>query len=891
MVDIEFVDLESLESQIGGDVNGWGQKEHIRDKASQDKTNELVQAVNTINGTVSGLGLKEDKSNKGVANGYASLDVSGKVPASQLPSYVDDVVEGYYNSTGDLLFYSDSGFITLITGETGKIYVDIPNGNTYRWSGSVYVYIAGSTLATETNDGLMSSDYVVKVEANIADIAELERKAKVYTFDTMADAQSADWLVVGDVVELLGYYAKGDGLGCLGSITSIYKNGFIILNNGLFFETNSDLINKKNKFGNFNKLKTEYQGSINTKTQQRLIAFFGDSHTWGQGAMNFDSSVYKGKHQAKIYARGYVKLLEEYIYNDIWNNKPYCYVPNIVNSELQNIKLDIDSSNIIVGRKLKEIKLKMSQIKDTTNFYSNIETNCTNVVGGPSPMSVGNNSHNSMLFDATAKGEAIENSSYGINAKKGLFSNNYIGFLPSINEYEYVKASSNYTFTLMDASATYVNPNKNFGIHSLGNYMIIDHSYATLPSWLKIKGYNNITTATSLDKTTVYIEGLGYASIVLIDDFPAGTPITVWFKKPNGTLFTSTELSTLAKNARMYYCELPKIMYSLNQPERIITVGFLKSDYQQCKVRISLMPYEKALNNNSIKNWDYSSWGDEELTGVISNNSINILKKNNTHTWTIDNSPISKPTDTSKKYIEVELSGSNIYDLPISIYFPTNVDGVLLIEMIHDGETRDFTISTSTPFIGMRGILGGSFNMVKNMALGCHSVGAWLGVDTDNCGNDDDPIDSITGVNHIEDLLNYCPQRMTMAIIQAPIVNEYLKQTPITTYKNNLTALKTLIDCSEIIIFSGMGQYTKDEDFGGVNDKTISYRMYRQATIEWAELQEYSCTYVDMVTPINDYLKLHNTNILDLVVDSNHPSNLQNQIWFEELRKIIKLKI
>ena len=73
------------------------------------------------------------KREKGAANGVATLDGSGLVPAAQLPSYVDDVIE-----VAD--FASLPG-----TGETGKIYVTIDNGKTFRWTGSVYVEI--STLA------------------------------------------------------------------------------------------------------------------------------------------------------------------------------------------------------------------------------------------------------------------------------------------------------------------------------------------------------------------------------------------------------------------------------------------------------------------------------------------------------------------------------------------------------------------------------------------------------------------------------------------------------------------------------------------------------------------------------------------------------------------------
>lgn len=77
----------------------------------------------------------------GANNGIATLNSSGKVPESQLPSYVDDVVEGYlYNG----VFYEDAQHTTPITGESGKIYVDLDTDKSYRWGGSMYVLIGSA---------------------------------------------------------------------------------------------------------------------------------------------------------------------------------------------------------------------------------------------------------------------------------------------------------------------------------------------------------------------------------------------------------------------------------------------------------------------------------------------------------------------------------------------------------------------------------------------------------------------------------------------------------------------------------------------------------------------------------------------------------------------------
>ena len=79
-------------------------------------------------------------SQKAATDNFARL-VDGKVPESQLPSYVDDVVE--YDSKSDF----------PATGEEGKIYVDKSTNLTYRWSGSTYIMIGGGDLALENGTG------------------------------------------------------------------------------------------------------------------------------------------------------------------------------------------------------------------------------------------------------------------------------------------------------------------------------------------------------------------------------------------------------------------------------------------------------------------------------------------------------------------------------------------------------------------------------------------------------------------------------------------------------------------------------------------------------------------------------------------------------------------
>ena len=86
------------------------------------------------------------RSEMGAANGVATLDADGKVPAAQLPSYVDDVLE--YNNKAAF----------PAKGETGKIYVAIDTNLTYRWSGSAYVEISASLALGETSSTAYAGD-------------------------------------------------------------------------------------------------------------------------------------------------------------------------------------------------------------------------------------------------------------------------------------------------------------------------------------------------------------------------------------------------------------------------------------------------------------------------------------------------------------------------------------------------------------------------------------------------------------------------------------------------------------------------------------------------------------------------------------------------------------
>lgn len=120
----------------------------IEQNATKINTNKLNIQKNAND-------IKAINDNKGQPNGFAELDSNGQVPSAQLPSYVDDVIEGYlYNGK----FYEDSSHTILILGESGKIYVDLVTGKTYRWSGSAYAVISETLALGETSSTAYRGD-------------------------------------------------------------------------------------------------------------------------------------------------------------------------------------------------------------------------------------------------------------------------------------------------------------------------------------------------------------------------------------------------------------------------------------------------------------------------------------------------------------------------------------------------------------------------------------------------------------------------------------------------------------------------------------------------------------------------------------------------------------
>lgn len=179
-IDKEIADREAEIDRIENKFDGVTDKlEDALQKEIEDRKAGDTTITNSLNAFIS---------TKGQPGGLAELDSTGKVPAAQLPSYVDDVLE-----------YSTKAQFPQ-TGETGKIYVAKDTNLTYRWTGTQYLEISQSLALGETPSTAYSGD---KGKANRDALNSMPTKLTSYLTPTTS---------TGELVKINYKYAAKDGL-------------------------------------------------------------------------------------------------------------------------------------------------------------------------------------------------------------------------------------------------------------------------------------------------------------------------------------------------------------------------------------------------------------------------------------------------------------------------------------------------------------------------------------------------------------------------------------------------------------------------------------------------------------------------------------------------------
>lgn len=179
-IDKEIADREAEIDRLENKFDGVTDKlEDALQKEIEDRKAGDTTITNSLNAFIS---------TKGQPGGLAELDSTGKVPAAQLPSYVDDVLE-----------YSTKAQFPQ-TGETGKIYVAKDTNLTYRWTGTQYLEISQSLALGETPSTAYPGD---KGKANRDALNSMPTKLTSYLTPTTS---------TGELVKINYKYAAKDGL-------------------------------------------------------------------------------------------------------------------------------------------------------------------------------------------------------------------------------------------------------------------------------------------------------------------------------------------------------------------------------------------------------------------------------------------------------------------------------------------------------------------------------------------------------------------------------------------------------------------------------------------------------------------------------------------------------
>lgn len=190
-----------------------------------------------VDGVTTALAGKVDTSSVGAASGVAELDANGKVPSSQLPSYVDDVLE----------YASLSNFPA--EGETGKIYIAKDTNKTYRWSGTAYVEISESLALGETsstayagNKGKANADAIAAIKdgTSIDSFADVETalagKQGTLTFDDTPTDGSNNPVKSNGIYDALATKANTDIVASDFDATASYTAGNYCIYEGKFYK-------------------------------------------------------------------------------------------------------------------------------------------------------------------------------------------------------------------------------------------------------------------------------------------------------------------------------------------------------------------------------------------------------------------------------------------------------------------------------------------------------------------------------------------------------------------------------------------------------------------------------------------------------------------------------
>lgn len=647
-----------------------------------------------------------------------------------------------------------------------------------------------------------------------------------------------------------------------------------------------------NQFKDYEKSKqditkySERSGNIGTYNRipyQKSFHFLGDSHTYGQGTRG-DYGLFKaGTHTTRYGARTWSTMLKDYL-QSIWNFYPKTY-NGVLNNATDNRILEtsgftVEHGKLVHGRK---------------SNYTPTEQDILNVV--------------EKRFTAT------EIQRFNYNATVGNYFDNYSEvYADSVKE----NMPATQAFVPTDYGFSVYDGNGRWAIKD--NIVCLDGQTRSIPYLIVPVGSKILDYLYTGKAFRLSISGGLYGEInCFVEDVlgsPNGSkPVAVGFSYQDGTFLNEAQLrlifNELYKTATIESFDKIVISAPVNSPMGLVGFSLFTGKYQYYNYVVTFDPscYEAKTNNIYGDAYCISTTEPPNLIKKVSDNKMNPVNLVNEGITRARKGQVDEDWSgyiiDGKRMVNGDV-GNEFECRYYWLYFKNAITGTLRIttEGRFNGEYRERN-TYAIPSLLTRGFQVNDMTKIMTHGFGCHSVGDLIGRTSDICSHDGGiPFDHVEIMRKCE-LINDGDNRF--GIYQAPMVNEYLRQTPIAQYKADLDVFykkffegsRYGVDYKRFIIFTGAGQVGHDDYLGHITTSNpITYAMYRQATKEWAESK--GVTYVDAAYEQKKLIEKGEAVAGDFIMtlndggtgelDSNHPTMYTQVLWFEALKDIVLRK-
>lgn len=675
----------------------------------------------------------------------------------------------------------------------------------------------------------------------------------IATEPTVVDAQAGTGYEVGDVISIQD---RGYAIFDVVNTSSVTPNGRNIIQSAslplLSFKMRESSYDKVTESVNINSSALNVTLAKNRAgaNQDRWVYVLGDSHGWGQGGPEWDRFAELGNwnaHTAFPHNKGFNQRICDFVDEKLgFATNTYMLGSKFHNGPINNF-------NVYDG--LPGIEKAYPMYIESGNLTSETE-NLTDVTSRTL----------TQFYSSEAKFNTDTYSlvQYKEKLSQGLFKEQMMTlkvddsstFNPNGKEH-YVEMSPNRFYNQAGGNLTAITSGTNGVIIAEYNpstkvIYLISNPKTSLPEWFKagasvhIDGFNFELKIVSINGSLIRLS--------LSDGFEVGD-LLLKLITPRMKLYNynyikyATMRADIVKPARATYIAIKHHVGGGN-----LQISWVNSENGGVRLQPrfnSAAPYRGSANSWNPKFPDF-------------NPRIQAVDQNGV---------ISTPANVSTNASGVTIETGQI----------NGVDEEIIYRIDWGSKMQGSVVLETESQVKFRGLIFDN-NKCVNHALGGHTVGAWIGAEANTAGTETR--------DHLGDILNYTPVTPSNVITQIPFVNEYLKQTPIASFKTYLQTLVTRIEShlnttnnynivgTDFCFFTSLRN--KPIGFEGAPESAITYDDYVNAAKEFCISNNHA--FVDCEKRLFELVEQGRINYDALFNDNNHPSAYANEMIFEALK-------